>query len=91
MGLDNSVGFCSYDQEYNALVNGANERLQDKNQHFFDMGYVSRRAVGMRMLKAQEAGHFLNHNNTTEWETIVRLSAAASTNGEEDEEEEAAS
>ena len=78
MGLDNSVGFCSYDSEYDHLVIVANKRLQDANEPFYDMNYVSRRAVGMRLFKAQESGHYLNHENTGAWETIVRLSAAAS-------------
>lgn len=77
-GLNNNVGFCSYDCNYDDLVNSANQRLQDDNEPFYDMSYVSRRAVGMRLFKAQEAGHCLNHDDTGAWETVVRLSAAAS-------------
>ena len=77
-GLDNAVGFCSYSHEHDALVNSANSRLMDANEPYFDMNYVSRRAVGMRLFKAQEAGHFLNYADTSAWETVVRLSAAAS-------------
>ena len=51
------------------------------------MSYVSRRAVGMRMWKAQESGHYLNHKNTDAWETFVHLSAAASANHDNSEEE----
>lgn len=78
MALDNSVGFCSYDRDYDDLVKAANQRLQDETQTFYDMSYVSRRAVGMRLFKAQECGHYLNHKNPGAWEAIVRLSAAAS-------------
>ena len=78
LGLDNFVGFCSYEMDYDTLVNTANERLRDENEPFYDMSYVSRRAVGMRLFKAQQSGHYLNHDNTDAWETIVRLSAAAS-------------
>ena len=77
-GLDSSVGFCSYKRDYDELVSSANQRLQDANEPFYDMSYVSRRAIGMRLFKAQEAGHYLNHEDTGAWETVVRLSAAAS-------------
>ena len=78
MGLDSSVGFCSYKTDYDELVSRANQRLQNVNEPFYDMSYVSRRAIGMRLFKAQEAGHFLNHGDIGAWETVVRLSAAAS-------------
>ena len=87
MGLDGSVGFCSYDSEYDNLVRNANQRLQDANEPFYDMNYVSRRAVGMRLFKAQESGHYLNHEDTGAWEAIVRLSAAASVNPNESDSE----
>ena len=41
----------------------------------------------MRMWKAQESGHYLNHKNTDAWETFVHLSAAASANHNNSEEE----
>ena len=57
----------------------ANARLADPAQPFFDMSYVSRRAIGMRLCKAQSAGYyFADHNNTDSWKAVVALSAAAS-------------
>jgi hypothetical protein len=87
-GLDNAVGFCSYVPKYEALVATANSRLADPNAPFFDLSYVSRRAVGMRIFKAQESGHYLNHDNTSAWETIVQMSAAASVDRESNTSEE---
>jgi hypothetical protein len=87
-GLDNSVGFCSYSREYDDLVAAANSRLVDATDRFFDLSYVSKRAVGMRLFKAQESGHYLNHDNTSAWETVVRLSAAASVDRESSDSED---
>ena len=56
----------------------ANARLDDPTQPFFDMSYVSRRAIGMRLCKAQTAGYFADHDNTDSWQAVVALSAAAS-------------
>ncbi|KAL3893344.1 MAG: hypothetical protein SGARI_008227 [Bacillariaceae sp.] len=61
-------------------------------QPFYDMSYVSRRAIGMRLCKAQNAGYFIDHSNPNAWEAVVALSAAASlkpkdeSDGEEDQE-----
>jgi HNH endonuclease len=77
-GLDNRVVFFSYNTEYTELVEKANARLADPGQPYYDMNYVSRRAIGMRICKAQAAGCFIDHSNTTSWETVVALSAAAS-------------
>ena len=87
-GLDNSVCFCSYVDEYADLVNSANQRLLDNTQPFFDLSYVSRRAIGLRLFKAQAAGHFLNHSDIHAWETVVRLSAAASVDPNADQSED---
>ena len=86
-GLDNSIRFCSFSDEYNDIVQSANERLQDTSQPFFDMSYVSRRAVGMRLYKAQQSGHYFNHNDPDAWQTMVRLSNAASIDEGEDDTE----
>ena len=86
-GLDNSIRFCSFSDEYNDLVQSANERLQDTSQPFFDMSYVSRRAVGMRLYKAQQGGHYFNHDDPDAWQTVGRLSNAASLNDGEDDTE----
>jgi len=83
-GLDNNIRFCSYSDEFNDLVKSANERLQDTSQPFFDMSYVSRRAVGMRIYKAQQNGHFLNHSDPEAWKVVVQLSNAASMHGDSD-------
>ena len=88
MALDNSVGFCSYDRDYDDLVKAANQRLQDETQTFYNMSYVSRRAVGMRLFKAQESGHCLDDENPGAWEAIVRLSAAASVDQKSSDSEE---
>lgn len=54
---------------------------------FYDMSYVSRRAVGMRLYKAQQTGHYFDHNDPDAWQTVVRLSNAASINEGEDDAE----
>ena len=93
-GLDNSVVFFSYRDEYNQLIADANARLADPSHPFYDMGYVSRRAIGMRICKAQAAGHFIDHGNPNAWEAVVALSAAASlkpTDESDDEEEQESS
>ena len=87
-GLDNSIRFCSYSDEFTNLVDSANERLQDTSQPFFDMSYVSRRAVGMRIYKAQKNGYFLNHSDTDAWQAVVQLSNAASMYGNNDGDDE---
>ena len=88
-GLDNSVVFFSCLDEYAQLVADANARLADPAQPFYDMSYVSRRAIGMRICKAQRAGHFNQHSNPDAWETVVALSAAASLKHEKDSDDEA--
>jgi hypothetical protein len=89
-GLDNRVVFHSSLESYAQLVADANARLADPSQPFFDMSYVSRRAIGMRLCKAQSAGYFANHNNTDSWKAVVALSAAASLKhgSDSDDEEE---
>ena len=77
-GLDNSVVFYSFLEGYAQLVADANTRLADPMQPFFDMSYVSRRAIGMRLCKAQSANYFADHNNTNSLEAVVALCAAAS-------------
>lgn len=77
-GLDNSVVFFSSLDEYAQLVADANARLYDPAQPFYDMTYVSRRAIGMRLCKAQNSGYFTNHADRNAWEAVVALSAAAS-------------
>ena len=88
-GLDNSIRFCSFSDEYNDLVQTANARLLDTSQSFYDLSYVSRRAVGMRLYKAQQTGHYFNHNDPDAWQTVVRLSNAASILNEGEDEDDA--
>ena len=71
-GLDNSVVFFSCLKEYDQLVADANARLADPAQPFYDMSYVSRRAIGMRICKAQIAGYFIDHGNPNAWEAVER-------------------
>lgn len=59
-GLDNSVRFISFDESYRELVDQANNRLSDKVETYYDMSYVSRRAIGMRLFQAQKRGHFVS-------------------------------
>jgi hypothetical protein len=87
-GLDNSVVFVSHQDEYTQLVADANARLADPAQPHYDLGYVSRRAVGMRLCKAQNAGYFIDHGNTHAWEAVVALSAAASLKHKSEDEDE---
>ena len=87
-GLDSRVVFYSCLEEYAQLVADANARLADPLQPFFDMSYVSRRAIGMRLCKAQSAGYFADHNNTDSWKAVVALSAAASLKHDSDDEDE---
>jgi len=87
-GLDNSVRFVSFDQSFDDLVEQANQRLSDASQPFYDMSYVSRRAIGMRLFQAQKKGHFINHNDHRAWETVVRLSVAASAKLEDSDNDE---
>eukprot|EP00339_Tiarina_fusa_P026794 CAMPEP_0117032336 /NCGR_PEP_ID=MMETSP0472-20121206/23187_1 /TAXON_ID=693140 ORGANISM="Tiarina fusus, Strain LIS" /NCGR_SAMPLE_ID=MMETSP0472 /ASSEMBLY_ACC=CAM_ASM_000603 /LENGTH=336 /DNA_ID=CAMNT_0004740945 /DNA_START=65 /DNA_END=1075 /DNA_ORIENTATION=- len=87
-GLDNSVVFFSCLKEYAQLVADANARLADPAQPFYDMSYVSRRAIGMRICKAQIAGYFIDHGNPNAWEAVVALSAAASLKPKDDSDDE---
>jgi hypothetical protein len=87
-GLDSSVVFYSCLEEYAQLVASANTRLADPTQPFFDMSYVSRRAIGMRLCKAQSAGYFVGHDNPDALEAVVGLCAAASLKHESDSDDE---
>ena len=87
-GLDNSAVFFSCLDEYYQLVADANARLADPAQPFYDMSYVSHRAIGMRLCKAQSTGYSPDHSNTDAWEAVVSLSAAASLKHESDSENE---
>jgi len=69
-------------------VADANTRLADSAQPFYDMSYVSRRAIGMRICKAQNAGYFTDPSNPDTWEAVVALSAAASLKHENESEDE---
>jgi hypothetical protein len=72
--LAHTVHFISYDRTFDEIVNTANTRMDDPNQPFYDMSYVSRRAIGMRMREAKKAGHIVHGN----WEAVVGLSESAS-------------
>jgi HNH endonuclease len=88
--LNNSVVlFSSYQDEYNLLVIEANQRLVDPAQPLYDMSYVSRRAVGMRICKAQwqntDYFNFDDQDNLDAWAVVIDLSYAASLKPEEDD------
>lgn len=90
-GLDGRVVFfsyLSYLDEYGPLVTDANARLADAAQPFYDMSYVSRRAIVMRLCKAQSAGYFVDNGNPQAREAVVALCAAASLKHENDSEDE---
>lgn len=86
--LDNRVVFYSCLERYAQLVADANARLADPAQPFFDMSYVSRRAIGMRICKTQSAGYFSDHDNTDSRKAVVALSAAASLKDGSDSDDE---
>ena len=77
--LKHSVHFVSYDRMYDNIVNSANTRLADTNQPFYDMSYVSKRAIGMRLRlrEAERKGHVIQTALGT-WEAVVGLSETAS-------------
>ena len=80
--MSNRVLFHAFDEDFAGLVASANTRLLDPAQAYFDLNYVSRRAVGMRVLQSQNrANKYVDHSNPKSWEAIVDLSIAASEKG----------
>ena len=65
-------------QDFLAVI----DRIIRRISHFF-MSYISQRAIKMRMLKAQELSHYLNHDDTDAWKTVVHLCTAAFVNHKE--------
>mmetsp|Transcript_25830 Transcript_25830/g.38163 ORF Transcript_25830/g.38163 Transcript_25830/m.38163 type:complete len:147 (-) Transcript_25830:495-935(-) len=85
--LQNRVFFHAFDHSFGGLVNQANARLIDPDEGVYDMNYVSRRAIGMRILQSQEwSGRYINHDNVDSWKAIVALSSAASLAGRSNDE-----
>ena len=83
--LQHSVRFISYDRmSYDGLVDAANDRLSDTDQPFYDMSYVSKRAIGLRMREAERSGRGVVTAIYQSWEAVVGLSESASV-GSEDE------
>ena len=77
------------DDEISDLVEKANERLCDETQPYFDLGYVSRRAIGMRILQAQlKQNRYLDPNNDRSWEPIVNMSRAVSAKSDDDDDDD---
>ena len=77
--LHNRALFHAFDNSFDVLVEQANARLLDCNDAYYDMSYVSRRAIGMRILQSQErGGRFIDHDNPDSRKAIVSLSSAAS-------------
>ena len=86
--MSNRVLFHAFDLSFGDLVDQANTRLLDPAQDSYDMSYVSRRAIGMRILQSQErSGRYLNHDNVDSWKAVVALSSAASLSGRSEGEE----
>ena len=83
--LQHSVHFVSYDRMYDEIVDSANARLSDPSQPFYDMSYVSKRAIGLRMRQAERNGHGVRNVLGHTWQAVVGLSETASL-GTEDEE-----
>jgi len=52
---------------------------------FYDMSYVSKRAIGLRMREAERNGHVVQNGLGHTWQAVVGLSETASL-GTEDEE-----
>lgn len=87
--LQNRVLFHAFDDSFGGLVDQANARLIDPDEDYYDMAYVSRRAIGMRILQSQErSGRYINHDNVDSWKAIVALSGAASLAGRSNDEDE---
>ena len=77
--LQNRVLFHAFDGSFGGLVDQANARLIDPDEGYYDMAYVPRRAIGMRILQSQEqSGRYIIHDNLDSWKAIVALSSAAS-------------
>lgn len=92
VNMSNQVLFHAFDDRLDSLVASANSRLLDPTQTYFNLDYISRRAVGMRVLQSQSrANRYVDHSNPQSWEATVDLSIAASEKEEEegsDKEEE---
>lgn len=82
--LQHSVRFISYDRVFDGLVDAANARLSDTDQPFYDMSYVSKRAIGLRMREAERKGHVVGTALGQTWEAVVGLSETASVGSEDD-------
>ena len=82
--LQHSVRFISYDRTFDSLVYAANARLSDTDQPFYDMTYVSKRAIGLRMREAERKGHAVESALGRTWEAVVGLSETASVGLEDD-------
>lgn len=88
--MRNRVLFHAFDDDFKSLVASANSRLLDPSQAYFDLDYVSRRAVGMRVLQSQNrANRYVDHSNPNSWEAIVDLSIAASEKEDKEDSDEA--
>ena len=89
--MSNRVLFHAFDDDFKGLVASANSSLLDPSQSYLDLNYVSRRAVGMRVLQSQyRANKYVDHSNPKSWEAIVDLSIAASEKGDGESSEEEA-
>lgn len=77
--LQNRALFHAFDNSFDGLVDQANIRLLDPNDDYYDLAYVSRRTIGMRILQSQErSGRYIDHDNLDSWKATVALSSAAS-------------
>eukprot|EP00977_Amphora_coffeiformis_P017179 scaffold5506_cov159-Amphora_coffeaeformis.AAC.6 len=76
--LHHSVRFVSYDRMYDEIVDSANTWLSDIKQSFYDMSYVSKRAIGLRLREAERKGQVVQTALDPTWEAVVGLSEAAS-------------
>lgn len=89
--ISNRVIFHAFDENFRSVVESANSRLLDPNQVYFNLDYVSRRAVGMRVLQSQNrANKYVDHTNPKSWEAVVDLSLAASERGDSEEDSDEA-
>jgi len=80
--MNGNVLFHAFDSGFEK----ANERLLDVRQTYYSLDYISKRAVGMRIMQAQlRRSRCLDPKNPSSWQAVVDISLAASEKGNEEE------
>ena len=84
--LNGNVLFHAFGPGLENLVEKANARLLDRRQTYYSLDYISKRAVGMRIMQAQlRRNRYLDHKNPSSWQAVVDISLATSEKGADDE------